>query len=249
MDFRARLVHGTPMIGTFVKNTEPHSVEILGVAGLDFVLLDAEHAPFDRRAIDLALLACRASGISGAVRVPDDSAKEILNALDLGADAVVVPHVRSARRAQAVVAACRHSGVRGYSNSTRAGAYGSKALWPHVDEADDAVAVIAMVEDADAVERIDEILAVDGLDAVMLGRNDLLISMRDRDRGDARVDAATNRVIAAAERAGKQVLLFVGDTEEARVYRRRGVQSFIIASDQSMLRRAARAIVVDAASM
>src|SRR5690606_5216876 len=109
------------------------------------------------------------------VRVRDDSPAEILSALDLGADAVVVPHVTSGKHAAAVVAACRHSGARGYSNSTRAGGYGEKSLWPHVDEADATAAVIAMVEDPQAIDRIDEILAVDGLDAVMIGRNDLLI--------------------------------------------------------------------------
>ena len=239
MYFRDRLASAEAMNGTFVKSTEPHSIEILAHAGFDFVLIDSEHAPFDRRALDTALLATRAARIAGVVRVRDDSKAEILNALDLGAEGIVVPHVRSAAQARHVVDAARHSGYRGYSNSPRAGAYGTIGMWTHVDAADRLVAVIAMIEDVDAVEHIEEILDVDGLDAVMLGRNDLAVSMQDREPGARRVERLTERVLSAANEAGKQVLLFVSDGADARQYRERGVMSAVISSDQGLLRRAA----------
>lgn len=239
MSFRDRLIAAEAMNGTFVKNTEPHSIEILGHSGFDFVLLDSEHAPFDRHSLDMALLATRAARLHGIVRVRDDSQSEILNALDLGADGIVVPHVRSVEQAKRIVAAARHSGTRGYSNSPRAGAYGSTDTWAHVDAADQLVAVIAMIEDAEAVERVHEILAVDGLDAIMLGRNDLAVSMQDREEGAPEVSRLADRVVSAASAAGKQALLFVADGNEARDYRMRGVMTAIISSDQSLLRRAA----------
>lgn len=248
MSFRERLIAAEAMNGTFVKNTQPHSIEILGHAGFDFVLIDSEHAPFDRHALDMALLATRAAHLAGVVRVRDDSPAEILNALDLGADGIVVPHVRSAEQARGVVDAARHSGYRGYSNSPRAGAYGSIDTWTHVDAADELVAVIAMVEDVDAVERVDEILAVDGLDAVMLGRNDLAVSLQDREPGAPQVEQRTQRVLSAASSAGKQVLLFVANGTEARHFRDRGAMTAIISSDQSLLRWAAVAEIRNAST-
>ena len=86
--FRQRLSAREQMLGTVVKLTAPQVIEILGEAGLDFVMIDAEHAPFDRNAIDLALLAARAAGIHGLVRVPDMGS--ILSALDCGAAGVIV---------------------------------------------------------------------------------------------------------------------------------------------------------------
>ena len=113
------------LLGTFVKTPGPHNTEALGTAGLDFVVIDEEHAPFDRGSIDLALLGARAGGIAGLVRVSD--AGHLLAALDDGATGVLIPHVDSPQRAAEVVSLCRYrGGSRGFSNTTRAGGYGGR---------------------------------------------------------------------------------------------------------------------------
>ncbi|HUE44737.1 MAG TPA: aldolase/citrate lyase family protein, partial [Aestuariivirgaceae bacterium] len=168
--FRQRLLANEPLLGTFIKTPTSHAIEILGDVGFDFVIVDAEHAPFDAHAIDVAMLAARAADIAALVRVAGSSPEPILAALDCGAAGVVVPHVTSRAAAEAAVAASRYrGGRRGYSNSPRAGGYGRLAMWDHVQAADAATAVIAMIEDAEAIDRIEAIMAVEGLDGVFMG--------------------------------------------------------------------------------
>lgn len=130
-DYRSRFLAGETLIGTFVKTPSPHVVEILGTVGFDFIVIDAEHAPFSRRSIDMALLAARAAGVAAIVRTADRGAAQLLAALDDRAAGVLVPHIDSAEAARRLVSTCRYSGQRGYSNSPRAGGYGATAMWDH----------------------------------------------------------------------------------------------------------------------
>lgn len=163
--FRERFRRADTVLGTFIKTPTVHGIEILGDLGFDFVVIDEEHAPFDRGSIDLALLAARASRIAGVVRVAEATAASLLGALDCGAAGVLVPHVASLAIAQEVVAACRYrSGRRGFTNSSRAGGYGRYGLSDHVDRSDADVTVVAMIEDPETLAEIDAIVAVEGLD-------------------------------------------------------------------------------------
>jgi len=225
--------------GTFIKTATSHSIEIMGGAGYDFVLLDAEHAPFDRITTDACILAARAAGVAPLVRVP--SPEHILGALDDGAFGVMVPHLHSVAVTREVVAACRYAGRRGFSNSPRAGDYGARSTWEHIDAADREVLVLGMVEDPEGVEQAEAILAVDGLDAVFVGRGDLTASYRDREPGAPRVKAATLRVIEAARRVNKPVFLLTSGAREAAEYAALGVSGFVTGSDQGFLRIAASA--------
>lgn len=239
--FRERLqAMDAPMFGTFIKTPGPQSVEIVGGLGFDFVVIDAEHAPFDRGRTEIALLAARASGVAAVVRVPSAQPDVLLGALDDGADAVLVPHMLSAAHVRDVVAACRYAGARGFSNGCRAGGYGARAQWSHIDAADREVAVIGMIEDPQAVQSIDDILSVDGLDGIFVGRADLSVAMGDRAVGAPQVREATLRVLSAARAAAKPVSLLVASAEEAREFRALGASAFVIASDQGFMRHAAQ---------
>lgn len=237
--FRDRVLQGDTVFGAFIKTPSSHGTEIVGGAGYDFVLIDAEHAPFDRVATDACILAARAVGTAAIVRVP--SPAHILGALDDGAAGVMVPHLTSAAATREVVEACRYAGRRGFSNSPRAGDYGARSAWEHMDAADREVLVLGMVEDPEAVERADEILAVDGLDAVFIGRGDLTAALRDRESGAPRVKAATLRVMQAAKRAGKPVFLLTSGAKEAAEYAALGASGFVLGSDQGFMRTAASA--------
>src|SRR5262249_6187759 len=130
--FRQRLRAGEKLSGTFVKTPSGHATEIFGDLGYDFVVIDEEHAPFDRLAIDQALVSARAARIAALVRVASASASNLLSVLDAGAVGVLVPHVSSAQKAANVAAACRYKdGKRGFSNSPRAGRYGGLSLQQH----------------------------------------------------------------------------------------------------------------------
>ena len=173
---RRRLLAREHLIGTFVKTPTTHATEILGALGFDFVVIDEEHAPFDRMATDTALLAARAAGTAALVRV--QNATSILSVLDCGATGVLVPHVASAARAREVAATCRYQGGRrGYSGSPRHAGYGATGMWKTVEAADAATTVIAQIEDPEALDEIDAIATVDGIDALFIGRGDLAVAL------------------------------------------------------------------------
>lgn len=238
--FRKRFIDGAHLLGTFVKTPAPHPVEVLAGAGLDFVVLDEEHAPWDRCTLDMALLAARASNIAGIVRVAEATASRVLSVLDDGATGVLVPHVSSADHAAKIAAAMRYrGGRRGFSNTTRAGGFGTRGLWDHVDHADAAVTLIAMIEDPEALEDIDAILATPGLDGVFIGRGDLTVAMGAPDMGAPQIVAACKTIFAAARRAAKPVAVMVADGPEAQRFAALGASTFIVASDQGFMRQAA----------
>lgn len=249
-DFRARFGRREALLGTFIKTPTTHSIEILGGMGFDFVVIDEEHAPFDRVTIDMGLLAARAVGTAGLVRVAEPTPSKLLAVLDDGAAGVLVPHVSSVEKARAVVSACRYrGGSRGFSNSPRAGGYGAAGMWQHVDAQDKAATVIAMIEDPEALDVIDDIVAVEGLDGVFVGRGDLSVAMGAESPNAPAVRAATEKIAAAAAAVGKPVCVMVGSIAETDGFRALGASAFIVSTDQGLMRQAAAKVVKDFGEM
>ena len=235
MSFRQHLRDGDLLAATWVKTPHPHVVEVLGLSPLDALVLDAEHAPFDRAALDLCILAARASGMPALVRPPSAAPEQILGALDCGADGVVVPHVRTAAEAKAVVRACHYlPGGRGFAGSTRAAGYTTKGMARHRAEAG-GVTVIAQIEDAEALGSIDEIASVDGIDALFIGRADLTVSLGCDSSDDRVVVEAVEAICAAGKRVGRTVGMFVPRIGDVPDWRARGVSLFVLQSDQEFL--------------
>lgn len=233
---------GAYHVGVFIKTTSPQSVEILGDTGLDFAVIDAEHAPFDRTSLDLAMLAGRAARLPLFVRVPESNAPGLLSVLDMGAAGVLVPHVDSAEQAREVVAHCRYvGGQRGYSSSPRAAGYGALGMKEAIRRGDCNV-VVVQIESEQAVQRAGEIAAVPGVAGLFIGRADLALSMGLDNPQDERVGTATEHVIRATLAAGKVAGMFVGSTVEREKYRAQGVGWFVQGSDQSLLRQGAQSI-------
>lgn len=248
--FRGRLAAGETLLGTFIKTPATHVVEILGGLGFDFVVIDEEHAPFDRVAIDAALLAARVAGTAGIVRVAEPTPAKLLAALDDGATGVLVPHVATAQKAREVAMACRYrGGRRGFSNSPRAGRYGGLSLREHVEQADATVTVVAMIEDPEALDDIDAIAATDGIDGLFIGRGDLSVAMGAESPDAPPVREATLRILEAARGAGKPACLMVATAAEADAFRALGASAFIVSSDQGLMRQAASRVLSDFAPL
>jgi 2-keto-3-deoxy-L-rhamnonate aldolase RhmA len=243
--FRDRLRSGDLLAGTWIKTPHPHVVEVLSFSSLDCLVLDAEHAPFDRAALDVCILAARSSG-SGAggkivlVRPASASHEQILNALDLGADGVILPHIRSAAEAEAAVKACHYvSGGpsivgRGYAGSSRAAGYTTKGMAGHRAAAK-SVTVIAQIEDVEGVDAIDAIAAVPGIDALFIGRADLTIAYGADTPDDAVVVDAVDRIVAAGKAAGRTTGMFLGRVGDVGLWREKGASLFILGSDHDFL--------------
>ena len=239
MTLRDRLHAGDVLAGTWVKTPHPHVVEILALSPLDLIVLDAEHAPFDRASLDLCIMAARAGGKAALVRPASSAHEHLLNALDCGADGVIVPHVRSAEEARAIVRACHYvPGGRGFAGSTRAAVYTTLGMAKHRAAAK-AITVVAQIEDIEAVEAIDEIAAVEGLDALFIGRADLTISMSAETSDDDAVVAAVDRICAAGAAAGISVGMFLARVGDVPLWRAKGVTLFVLSSDQDFLLKGA----------
>jgi 2-keto-3-deoxy-L-rhamnonate aldolase RhmA len=233
--FRARLAAGETLAATWVKTPSPHVVEILAMTALDALVLDAEHAPFDRGAIDLCILAARAGGKPVLVRPVSADPDQILNALDCGADGVIIPHIRSAAEAEAAVTACHYRpGGRGYAGSTRAAGYTTKGMARHRAEAA-GICVIAQIEDGEALCEIDAIAAVTGIDALFIGRADLTVSLGAATPDDAVVVEAVERICAAGVAAGRTIGMFLGRPGDTAMWKEKGATLFILASDHEFL--------------
>jgi 2-keto-3-deoxy-L-rhamnonate aldolase RhmA len=239
--FRDRLHAGQKLIGTFVKTPAPVVTEVLARSGLDLLVLDAEHAPFGRAELDGCLAIAAALAMPTLVRVPSAEPAQILNALDCGATGVMVPHVASAAAARAAVAASHHGpGGRGYAGSTRAAGFAGRRIDEQLARAAGSTTVVLQIEDAEALEHIDAIAAVPGVDALFVGRIDLTVSMGQTEPGHPSVVAAVERICAAGRAAGVPVGMFVATTAEARQWMDRGATLFVLSSDHSFLLAGAR---------
>jgi len=241
-DFRRRLLAGDLLIGTFIRTPHASVVEVLGHSPLDCVCLDAEHAPFDRTALDAAILAARASSLPALVRIHEPA--EVLTALDLGATGVLVPHVSSLDIARRAALSARYvPGGRGYAGSTRAAGYTTRSMTEIIDEANRTVAVIAQIEDAAALEHLDAIASVEGLDALFIGRNDLTVSLGARSPSDSQVVDAVRAIHSAAQRHKRPLGMFASTVEEAGQWAAKGVSFFLLASDQQCMLQGVRDLV------
>jgi 2-keto-3-deoxy-L-rhamnonate aldolase RhmA len=234
-EFRKRIKNRQHVLGTFIKIPTSHTIEIVGLAGFDFVVIDQEHGAFDRSALDIACLAARAAGIAAIVRVPEANASAIMAALDCGANGVMVPHCDSPTKARSIAAACRHrGGVRGFATTTRAGAYGGVPGPKHIADQDATTTCIAMIEDEAALGHLSEIAAVEGIDALFIGRGDLSAAL-----GAEGVQAAVIRITEAARTANIPTIALVTSRDDARAMRDLGVAAFLHSNDQNLLKAAA----------
>ena len=236
--FRQRMLAGDKLVGTFLKTPTSHATEILGELGYDFVVIDQEHSPFDRTTTDIALMAARATDTPALVRVPGPEA--ILSVLDCGATGVLVPHVKSAAYAREVAAMFRYrGGSRGYATSTRAGGYTAVPMWKHIAESDANMTFVAQIEDPVALDEIDAIAAVEGVDSLFIGRGDLTAAFGDETKDPPDVRRAVERIAEAGRKANKPVSVYVGNATEAAWLSGLGASVFVLSSDQGFLRQAA----------
>ncbi|WP_313349205.1 HpcH/HpaI aldolase family protein [Paracoccus sp. (in: a-proteobacteria)] len=239
---KARINAGETVLGTFVKTPAPHIIELLGIAGLDFAVADQEHAPLDLGAMDQLALAARAVGLPLVARCWGQSPARISPLLDLGCTGVMVPHVADSETAESVVAAVKFGpGKRGLSPSPRAGNYGTMGAAAYTAKSDAESVVMVQIEDAEALDRLDMIASVPGIDVLFVGPADLSQSL-GCGFPSAQLDAAIVRVIQAARHANVAAGLFVGDESQIAAWRERGVSVFVCGSDQGLVIKGARRI-------
>lgn len=238
--FRERLLAGDALIGTWVKTPSPIVTEVLAQTTLDVLAFDAEHAPFGRAELDGCLALARAGRMPSLVRVPRGDSADILNALDCGADGVIVPHVNTAAQAEQIARACRYGrGGRGFAGSSRSAEYGATSMKEQIETANKNIVCVAQIEDVEAVDAIEEIAAVEGIDCLFIGRIDLTVALSAVSPNSPEVVKAVTAVCRAGQKAGRRVGMFVSNPDEAARWRGYGASLFLLASDHSFLKSGA----------
>lgn len=239
-DFRKRLLDREHLLGTFVKTPTSHATEMLGSIGFDFAVFDQEHAPLSRAALDVMILAARASNIAGIVRVDSDSASNILTVLDCGAAGILVPHVATEEKARAIVAACRYrNGKRGFANTTRAGGFGAASFAEHKRQQDNEICCIAMIEDVEALDEIEAIVRVPGVDAIFIGRGDLTAALDAPSMTSPETHKVVEPIMRAAREVGMPTIMLSPDRSDAAAMAALGATAFMIGSDHGFMRNGA----------
>lgn len=237
-DLRARMLSGEPLLGVFVDSGSPVAAEVVAGAGGDWMVLDAEHGVLGPGALLPQLQALRGAPAAPVIRVPGPRSELIGWALDAGAAGVMVPRVDTVGDVRDAVAASRYAEDRGAAPGVRAAAYGRDP--GYLAAADERRALLVQIETAPALAAVEEIAAVDGVDALFLGPNDLArsLGLLGAPADHPEVLAAGDRIGTAAREHGKAAGVFVGDPSHAPAYRERGFTVIASGSDVGLLRAA-----------
>jgi len=211
-------------------------LEIAARAGYDFVRIDCEHMLFDYACLTEMIRTAKLLGLPLQLRVTDLRQASAL--LDMGADALMIPHVRNAEIAKQAVSLMKYSplGERGMTGAARILNFGEIKLSDYAETANDRVALIVQIEDREGLEHIDEILSVPGVDMVATGKNDLSQALGvPGENTHPDVLAAEDMVISKALQYGKIPTLLVKNEKRIQELRAKGVHCFSIARDDSIL--------------
>jgi len=242
-DFRARLKRREKLLGTMVTLASAASAEVLASLEFDWLFLDAEHGPLETRELNEILQAV-GHRTACIVRVPEAAELPIKRALDLGAHGIVVPQVNTADQAADVVRWARYApeGARGVGLA-RAHGYGLK-FREYLSAANREISVIVQAEHARAVENIDAIVRVPGVDAVLLGPYDLSASLGKMGQiDDPAVIAAIDRVTDACRAVGMPLGYFGVTAAAVRPYVERGYTLIVAGVDTLYLANGAKALL------
>ncbi len=222
---KQKLREGGCVFGVFIPMATPRLVEWAGLAGFDYVLIDAEHGAVEPAICEDLVRAAECMNLTPIVRVPENNEKLILRYLDIGVQGIMVPQVNTVGDAERAVQAVKYAprGRRGLAGS-RAASYGYRtSLGDYTRRANDETMVLVQIENIDAMPHLDGILQVDGIDVFELGQADLSQSMgypgeTSRPEVLAAIDAIVNRVLGA----GKVIGDTTNDPKAAADYLKRG---------------------------
>jgi 4-hydroxy-2-oxoheptanedioate aldolase len=237
---------GRAALGTWVKLPIVESVELMALAGFDFVVLDLEHSPMTTETASTLIAVANGRGLCPLVRVPDHSPAWIQRVLDAGAAGVLAPHVDSVEQALAVVRPARFEpdGTRGVGPTSRAGDWGLRPMGEYLAEGAHA-AVIGQIESDAGVRATADILAEKRLDALFVGPADLSVSLgRSADHPD--VTTRIRSVVEACRDAEVPVGTAIGaDPGRAAQLGREGFAFVMVSNDATILGAGGAALVRD----
>lgn len=246
---RSRWQSDLPALGTFVFSTDPASVEIAALAGLDFAVIDLEHAPLGFAEAANHIRAAAGAGIGALVRIPALDAGLIGKLLDSGAHGILLAHFgkdRAAARAFGSALRYAPAGDRPSCTGVRAASYGLASYANYVKQADADLIAIGLIEDAEVLPTLDVLLKDVRVDALMPGPGDLATSLGlPGQPTHALVRQAVAEVIAAARRAGIRVGMYLNSPGEIREWLSLHLDFYVYLLDAKVLAQAYAAAVTE----
>jgi 4-hydroxy-2-oxoheptanedioate aldolase len=239
--FKRALQKGLPQIGLWVGLADSYVAELLASTGFDWLMIDAEHAPNDPRSVLRQLQAVAPYPVHPIVRPVHGSVELIKQYLDIGAQTLLVPMVETAEQAALMVAATRYPtrGIRGVGS-----ALARSSRWNQIPgylhHSDDEMCVLVQIESVAALDNLEAIAAVPGVDGVFFGPADLSASMGLIGKPmDPAVQAAIAHGITTVTQAGKAAGCLTSDNQVARDYFAKGATFVAVGVDTSLLVKAA----------
>ncbi|HPD93642.1 MAG: HpcH/HpaI aldolase/citrate lyase family protein [Rhodobacter sp.] len=242
--FKAALARGEVQIGCWVGLADGYAAEISGEAGFDWLLIDGEHAPNDLRSMREQLTALGRSRAHPVIRLPVGEVWMVKQALDIGAQTILVPMVESGAQAALLARAMRYppEGLRGVG-AALARASRFSGIADYVNKADAEVCLLVQVENRAGLAALDDILAVEGVDGVFIGPADLSADMGYR--GQANAPEVTEAITGAIQRiraAGKAAGILSTDEAQAKGWIATGANFVAVGIDVLVLANGMRAL-------
>jgi len=237
-------------LGTFLGVANPSVVEIMGYTGLDFVVIDTEHGPYDTMPMSDLIQAAESRGLSPLVRIADLTHKEMQRALDNGAEGIIIPCLKDVYDFRKVVDLGKFAplGNRGFIKGRGSGfgnePWASGAQTEYMQNSNDKVLLLPQCETKEALENIEEIVRIEGIDGIFIGPFDLSICMGIPGQFDApEFKDAVDRILLACKQAGKLCMTFTGTPAESRMYIEKGFDAVAYSIDTIVIGQAYKSIV------
>lgn len=243
---RQRITSGAPVKGAMIfEMYAPGMATILKVAGCEFAIYDMEHSAVSFETIKMQCAVARGAGLPVITRVPSGDHTFLSRALDCGSTGVMVPMVESAEQARAIVEATRYppAGRRGAAFGFAHDGYALGASTDKVAAANANTVVVVQIETERGIDAVEQIAAVDGVDVLFIGQNDLTNFLGvPGDFAHSKMKAAMARMIAAAQASNKCLGAMVTSAAMAAEYRALGFNMIAAGTDQGLLIGAIKAV-------
>jgi 4-hydroxy-2-oxoheptanedioate aldolase len=241
--FKRALKAGKVQIGLWSSLSSSYSVEVIAGAGYDWILLDCEHSPNDLESLLTQLQAAAPYPSHPVVRVPWNDMVTIKRVLDVGAQSLLIPYVSTAEEARAAVSYTRYppAGVRGVAGTTRATRFGR--VKDYAKRAHEEICVLVQVETQGALDNIEAICAVDGVDGVFIGPADLHASLGyTGEIANPKVKPMIDEALKRIRKAGKAPGILTPNEADAKHWLSCGGLFVAVGADVGILARGAEAL-------
>lgn len=247
---KEKVLAGKKLLGSFHELGSTVAAGLIGHTGLDYMIIDCEHGPFEAETAQELARAAAAQGVVPFARVKEISRPAILKLLDAGAQGLIIPNLKTLEQAQEIVRFGKFHpvGERGVAATVSSGFWFSDLLSDGIEgyfkKANALTMLIPQCETVECLENIEQIAALDGIDGIFVGPYDLSTALgKPAQFEDPEIQAAIARVLAACKAAGKLSFIYTGDLAKAREYLDMGFDSVTYCLDAIVLVEAYREAV------